>query len=476
MEKQEDSVVLRTAFFSFCIYAKSDEKETTDMDTQSIPIRIKNDLYKAIEEAGKEYIAEQEQNAFWGDKSQNYTRSRTLDFETMMKLLISMKGGCIDKELHEAGLKVSASAFVQRRKQLHWQDFERVFERFAPEKGELKTYKGYRVLAVDGSALNIARNPKSESYMVNTSAPRGYNQLHINPLYDVMNKLYVSCVVQPQPKMDEIGALAFMLSWYGFDEKTLIVADRGYESYNTFAHFMKRGSNAKFLIRVKQNKSAMREIAKLPMTELDTNVSFTITTTQTKADKENNHIFVQTRKSADRTYSAKTRNARWEYRSPYPMTIRVVRFELSTGEYETLATNLPESFTLQEIKELYHARWGIETAFRELKYSIRLINLHGRSDEFAKQEIFASMIMSNFCSRIVNQCVLKAKETNVHEYRVNMKMAIYLCREFLQKENADAGQLMEDIARYTEAVRPDRADERNIKAKSFVGFTYRVSA
>ena len=158
------------------------------------------------------------------------------------------------------------------------------------------------------------------------------------------------------------------------------------------------------------------------------------------------------------------------------MAFRVVRFKLSTGEYETLATNLPKSFTLQEIKELYHARLGIETALRELKYSIGLINLHGKSDESAKQEIFLSMIMSNFCSRIVNRCVLEKKEANVHEYKVNMKMTIYLCRKFLRTENADGGQLMEDIARYTEAVRPYRADERNIKAKSFVGFVYRVAA
>lgn len=158
------------------------------------------------------------------------------------------------------------------------------------------------------------------------------------------------------------------------------------------------------------------------------------------------------------------------------MAFRVVRFKLSTGEFETLATNLPKSFTLQEIKELYHARWGIETALRELKYSIGLINLHGKSDECAKQEIFSSMIMSNFCSRIVNRCVLEKKEANVHEYRVNMKMAVYLCRKFLRTENADGGQFMEDIARYTEAARPDRADGRNIKAKSFVGFVYRVAA
>ena len=40
----------------------------------------------------------------------------------------------------------------------------------------------------------------------------------------------------------------------------------------------------------------------------------------------------------------------------------------------------------------YHARWGIETAFRELKYGFGLVNLHGKNDDFVKQEIFAAML------------------------------------------------------------------------------------
>ena len=86
----------------------------------------------------------------------------------------------------------------------------------------------------------------------------------------------------------------------------MIVGDRGYESYNAFAH-LQNTPNTDFLIRVKQDHSAMREIGKLPMTELDTDVSFTITTTQTKEDKENGYILLQTRKNEDRIYSSKTR-------------------------------------------------------------------------------------------------------------------------------------------------------------------------
>lgn len=57
-----------------------------------------------------------------------------------------------------------------------------------------------------------------------------------------------------------------------------------------------------------------------------------------------------------------------------------------------------------------------------------------------------------------------------------MKMAIYLCRQVFRTPNADIDKLMKDIAKYLDPIRLDRRDTRNIKAKSFVGFVYRVAA
>lgn len=148
-----------------------------------------------------------------------------------------------------------------------------------------------------------------------------------------------------------MGALKFILDWYGVRKKTLIVADRGFESYNLLVHFKEKQID--YLIRVKQERTAMREVSKLPMKELDTDISFTITTTQTNKDKENGYIFLQTHKNKNRVYSSNTNRTRWDFPSPYPMKLRIVRFMLDTGQYETLATSLPRSFTLQEIKELY---------------------------------------------------------------------------------------------------------------------------
>ena len=110
-----------------------------------------------------------------------------------------------------------------------------VFNRFNAACNDIERYRGLRLLAVDGSSINMARNPSAPSFVQNESAPNGYNQLHLNPLFDLCNKTYYDAVVQPEPKKDEIGALIELLKRNEFAERVLIIADRGYESYNLMA-------------------------------------------------------------------------------------------------------------------------------------------------------------------------------------------------------------------------------------------------
>ncbi len=125
------------------------------------------------------------------------------------------------------------------------------------------------------------------------------------------------------------------------------------------------------------------------MMEVDCNIGFTITTTQTNEDKKNGYIHLQVPKKSKS--GSKTRRVRWDFPSPYPMRFRICRFLLANGEFETVATSLPTSFTLEEIKELYRLRWGLESAFRYWKYTVGMVNLHGKSDTFAEQEIYANL-------------------------------------------------------------------------------------
>ena len=64
----------------------------------------------------------------------------------------------------------------------------------------------------------------------------------------------------------------------------------------------------------------------------------------------------------------------------------------------------------------------------------------------------------------------------IYAYKVNFKMAVALCREFIRTPKADADKLLNDIARYTVPIRPGRQDQRNLRVKGFPGFVYRVAA
>ena len=104
---------------------------------------------------------------------------------------------------------------------------------FNGECVDSEAFHGFRLLAVDGTAVSIPRNPKSDSFVVHSGASKGYNQLHMTPLYDILNKVYLEAVIQPEPQKDEIGALIELVRRNTFREKTLIIGDRGFESYKS---------------------------------------------------------------------------------------------------------------------------------------------------------------------------------------------------------------------------------------------------
>ena len=49
-----------------------------------------------------------------------------------------MQGGSLNKELYDAGIDMTASAFVQQRNKLSWTIFEDVFENFNTQCNDMK--------------------------------------------------------------------------------------------------------------------------------------------------------------------------------------------------------------------------------------------------------------------------------------------------------------------------------------------------
>ena len=172
----------------------------------------------------------------------DFSRSRKLDFASTIQFLLSLESGSLKKELLEyfqfSVDTPSASAFSQQRNKLLLEAFQFLFYEFNSHFPFEKTYKGYRLLACDGSDLNIARNPNdADTYFQSQPTDKGFNQIHLNALFDLCEKRYIDLAIQPARKENESLAMTQMIDRYQGQKKTIFIADRGYETYNSnFPH------------------------------------------------------------------------------------------------------------------------------------------------------------------------------------------------------------------------------------------------
>ncbi len=117
----------------------------------------------------------------------------------------------------------------------------------------------------------------------------------------------------------------------------------------------------------------------------------------------------------------------------YTLEFRIVRFQLPDSSYECIITNLPaDEFPPERIKGCYSARWGIETSFRKLKYTIGLSGFHAYRPEYVRQEIWAKLTAYNITETLVSHVVIETRDTK-YDYQVNFSAAAHICRVFLRQ-------------------------------------------
>ena len=108
----------------------------------------------------------------------------------------------------------------------------------------MKLFMGtYSLIAVDGSEFNIARNPADPStfHPANGKSKRGFNTIHSISFFDLLSKRYLDVVVQPGRQKNEFAALCQLIDRYSYGGCPILVADRGFASYNVFAHALEKG-------------------------------------------------------------------------------------------------------------------------------------------------------------------------------------------------------------------------------------------
>ena len=433
------------------------------------PKNIKRTLKRCINEISAR------SKMFAKNPGKDFTRERKLPFKQVLKSVLSMTGKSLCSELMEhfnmSTSMPTVSAFIQRRNKIDYRAFETLFHTFTDSIDEQNLYKGYRLLAVDGSDLHTPTNEnEKDSFHRGVNGQKPYNLFHLNALYDLQRRIYVDAIVQGKKSLNEHKAFVSMVDRDTVLAPSIYIADRGYESYNNMAHVIEKGQS--FLFRVKDLRSnSILSGLKLPNSnEFDITVCVGLTRKQTNEVKQSNLKLVSHTQNFD--YLPKTSKKSIPI-APYYISFRIVRFKLTEDTYEVLLTNLnEEQFPVAELKELYAMRWGIETSFRDLKYSLALSYFHSKKTENILQEIFARLTMYNFAELITSHVVVKQKNRK-HSYRINFAAAVHICRNFFLK-NISPLDVEALLLMHLLPIRNGPTSPRKRSTKAAPSFTYRI--
>jgi hypothetical protein len=126
------------------------------------------------------------------------------------------------------------------------------------------------------------------------------------------------------------------------------------------------------------------------------------------------------------------------------MKIRVIVFDLPTGEKEILATSLldRDQFLYDDIIKLYCMRWSIEERYKFYKCIAEIENFSGESTTAIKQDFFATVFTCNAGALLALEAQDELDQKKVEKEKTNPKKPKY---DYQINRNVIAGTMKNDI-------------------------------
>lgn len=247
---------------------------------------------------------------------------------------------------------------------------ERVLRPIAAPGAPGAWYRGLRVMALDGSCMDVADEQANAQYFGYPASARGasgFPQLRLMALVECGTHVVAAAELAPYITSEKVMAARMLPAT--LKPGMLMLADRGFYSFKLFRIGCATG--AMLAWRVSAN-------IKLDVAQELPDGSFLSTV----------YDALDTRRSAGQT-------------------VRVVQYALEgsakpTKDSYRLVTNIldPEQAPALELAALYHERWEIESAFDEFKTHLRANStvLRSKTPDLVKQELWG-LLLAHFAIR-----------------------------------------------------------------------------
>ncbi len=94
-----------------------------------------------------------------------------------------------------------------------------------------------------------------------------------------------------------------------------------------------------------------------------------------------------------------------------------------------------------------------------------MLYFHSANQELIRQEIYASLILHNYCRFLVNNAPPPHNKKCKWRYKTNFKLAVTNIRRYMNDE-IDEEELIRRIIKFLIPIRPGRSYSRNVRPQS----------
>jgi len=383
-------------------------------------------LHEKTFEILKENIFGQAFKQYSRINERSFIRKRQLSFEDLVISLIygAVKSLSVQipeflEKLGKKNFTYTKQAFSKARKNLSHLAFIFLNDLIVAEyyKNLYSTYKGYRLLAIDGSKIELPHGSEiAKRFGGIEKNGKLLNRARAISVYDVMNKLIVQTklyhysISERDSLVEEFKELKRKSGQFN----DVVIADRGFPSLSVFIELKKMGYN--FVIRY-NGEHFLKEFE-----------DFAKSNCEDKKIKVNPKL-VYKRKPKKVLLKA---TDKFQYGG---IELRVVKIKLKNGIIEYLITSLidKKEITKQNLKKIYKMRWEIEESFKYQKYTRQIENFSGKSGETILQDYHSGILTVNLHLSILNEANKQIKE------EVNNKAAKLKYKEYETNKNVSYG-------------------------------------
>lgn len=339
----------------------------------------------------------------------SFVRKRKLTFpivfSTILKLVKrSLSIECELLEPSEKNIPPSKQAFSKARYKICHTGFKELLEtsiRTMCEDPDYGTWRGFRVIAADGSSIRLPISKEIEAKFGRFKA----NAVGMMPsvarvslFVDLCTSMTCSARLAPwnvgeqalaEEQLIEVTSMMRSLK----QDKLLFIYDRGYPSVKFIRQHQQLGVDFIFRMQEKAYINLWKRISQ-GENDFDAVIESNIGKTE---------------------------------------VVRIIAFTLKNGTKEVLATSLleREKFSIEDISSIYCLRWHIEECYKRLKIGCELENFSGKSVEAVLQEFWAHLVMCNILSLHMCDAQGPWDPDKISQYRLNFSVLFGVMRQKL---------------------------------------------